>query len=224
MDFRFRSEVRASSVLRVLLLLTIGLAGIQCDESLPPVVQPAEVLTGTLALRVGANGFVLLSRDGAPVGTDGAVEIMITNQYDEVLSDSEDVQAEVVIFQSSHPGRRDTIHATKDDIQDPSMLIRYLLAIPPTKPLEILRQWPHRFSGDSTFISAADEDTVFQEKGVEVTAYKVRFTISARVKLFKKRQSVIIEETPFTVFYRWGRTGLRGRRVHGPSLQGLQED
>ena len=218
MDFRFRSEIRESPLLRILLLLTVALAGVQCDESLPPVVQPTDVLTGTIALRVGANGFVLLSRDGTPVGTDGAVDIRITNLYDEVLSDSEDVQVEVVIFQSSHPGRRDTIHATKDDIQDPSMLIRYLLAIPPARPLEILRQWPHRFSGDSTFISAADEDTVFQEKGVEVTAYKVRFTISARVKLFKKRQSVIIKETPFTVFYRWSRTGRRAYSVTGEAI------
>lgn len=207
MDSRCPSEPRPVSPATLLLLFACACAGIQCQENLPPVVQPQEVLVGGISLRVGANGYVILTAENVPVGTDGAVNIRVTNLYDEVVSDSEDVRIEAVIYQSSHPGRRDTIRAGREAIQNPSMLISYLLAIPPNKSLELMTPWSNTFAGDSAFALVADKDTVFWEKGVEVTAYKVEFTLSARVKLFKKRQMLTIGEQPFTVYYRWSRAG-----------------
>ena len=209
MASRSPSEFRRVSPVVSVLAVVIACASMHCDEDLPAVVQPKDVLVGSISLRVGANGFVLLGAGSTPAGTDGAVDIRITSLYNDVLSDSEDVHIEAIIFQSSHPERRDTVRADRDAIEDPSMLIRYLLTIPPNKPLRLVTQWSHKFAGDSTFASVADKDTVFVEKGVEVTAYKVIFTLSARVKLFKKYQTLAIKENQFTVYYRWGVTGSR---------------
>ena len=195
MDYRYRSKCA--------LLLAVAVFGLRCgDETLPPVVQPTDVLSTSVSLKLGTNGFVILPDGVTPLGDDGSIDVKVTNLYNEVLSDSEAIRVESVIFQTSHPERCDTVYGTRSNVLTYSFLLGKLVAIPPGQQFEILTQWSHTFNGGTPFWSVADKDTLIITPGRTITAHKVRFTLSTWVKIFKTRQAEHIGNQEFVVYYR----------------------
>ena len=202
MGFRYRFE-RCLRWIRILVItISMAFAFGACDESLPPVVEPANILSTSLSLKLGTNHYVVLTGGETPLGSDGAIDVTVTNLYNDVLADSEMIQVQTVIYQTSHPERRDTVYGTREDVQDPSMLLGTLLAIPPRKQLEVLTQWSHKFNGDRPFWTAPDSVLIIGVSGKNITLYKVTFTVSAHVKIFKTRPTQVIDDQEFTVYYR----------------------
>ena len=203
MDSRYLSKLRAYGA--AVLLASALAAGVGCDESLPPVTEPSNVLTTSLSLNLGVNKFVYMSNNMAPSGNDGAVDVKVTNVYKDALSDSEGVDVNVVIYQTSHPERRDTIVCDRQAVVNQSLFYIYLLAIPPGQTLEIMKQWTHSFL-DSTgwvpFWKVADLDSTIDVSGRSIGVYKVTFTVSATVRVFKTRPTESVPPQKFTVYYR----------------------
>jgi hypothetical protein len=199
--YESETESRSPCPHRSIILLCLAFLVLACDESLPPLVEPANVLSTTLQLQLGANNYVIMTGGTEPLGTDGAVDVKITNLYTEVLSDAEMIRVQAVIYQTSHPERRDTVYGDRNDVQNPSLLLGNLVAIPPGKQLEVLTQWSHAFNG-VPFWKMADSKTTIAVSGMIDTLYRVQFTVNARVQVFKTRPVQVVGDQTFTVFYR----------------------
>lgn len=203
MESKCPSKSRAGLIAKCFYFTVAAVSCLRCgDEILPPVVQPRDVLSTTVALKLGVNGFVVLSDGVTPLGDDGAVDVKVSNLYNEVLSDSEQIRIETVIFQASHPERCDTVIGTRSNVQTYSFLIGKLVAIPPGQQFEVLTQWSHTYDGGTPFWTGADIDSTITVQGTPVLVHRVTYTISTWVKIFKTRQAVYVGNQNFTVYYR----------------------
>jgi hypothetical protein len=119
-----------------------ALLGLSCDESLPPRETPPTVLSS--ALSVISNRATIYIRDGVPVGTLGAVQISVTNVYDDVLQDSCVLEGRVEIWMKDRPEVRAEFLLTEIDLVTNSMLNRRTLTIGVDTTLIMLHQWAHR--------------------------------------------------------------------------------
>ena len=120
-------------------LLAVGLS---CDESLPPRESPPTVLSSELS--VIDAGKIVVIRNGLPAGTLGAVQIRVTNVYDDVLQDSSVLSGRVEIWMKQDPEVRAEFSLTQDDLVTYRMLGGGRLTIGVDTTLILLRQWSHR--------------------------------------------------------------------------------
>ena len=202
MASKWRSEIVKRGLAFVLLAVATILGFHGCEESLPPVVKPSNVLTAELAMDLGTNAFVNMVGGKTPLGTDGAIDVKVTNHYGKVLSDSEMIQVQAEIFQTHHPERRDTIYGTRYNVINTAMLSYKMVTIPPGQELEVLTQWSHSYNDTIPFWTVADADTSVVVAGGIQTLHKVQFTVRAQITVFKRRTAISIGDRVFTVYYR----------------------
>jgi len=115
--------------------------GLSCDESLPPPEVPRTVLSGTLT--VIQAGDIVVVRDGLPIGTMGAIQIDVTNVYDEVLQDSSILEGRVEIWMKDKPDVRAEVLLTDADLVTYRMLRGRYLTIGVDSTMVLLKQWSH---------------------------------------------------------------------------------
>jgi hypothetical protein len=123
-------------------ILLAALACLSCDESLPPRESPPTVLTSSLSVITFGKPIVI--REGVPVGTLGAVEIHVTNVYDDVLQDSCVLEGRVQIWMKNNPEVRAEFLLTDPDLVTYRMLNNRTLTIGIDTTLIMLHQWSHR--------------------------------------------------------------------------------
>lgn len=123
-----------------------ALLGFSCDESLPPREEPPSVLASALTIVNAGNPIVI--RNGFPAGTMGAVQIRVTNVYDDVLQDLSILEGRVEIWAKVNPEIRAVILLTESDLVTYNLLNGGTLTIGVDTTLIMLRQWSHRTVSD----------------------------------------------------------------------------
>jgi len=126
-----------------------ALAGLSCDESLPPRESLPPVLGSQVSI-VGLGEAVVI-RGGVPAGTRGAIELRVTNLYDEVLQDSFVLEGRAEIWMKDNPVVRVEIPLTIDHVVTTGLLRGRLLTIGIDTTLIMRRQWDHRTDGGVPF-------------------------------------------------------------------------
>lgn len=131
---------------RRLILVAISWCAFSCDEFLPPREDPENVVDAILQIdsrihvvRLDSNGIIL------PNGlTVASAHYIITNLYDEVLSDLESVFAEVEISIRDHPSYRRTLLADRRNLVGPVQVFSGTLTLEPGgPPAHIVVSWAH---------------------------------------------------------------------------------
>ncbi len=117
-------------------------AGPACDESLPPREEPPTVLSSSLSI-AGTSKTVQI-RDSLPSGTTGAIEIHVTNIYDEVLQDSCILDGRAEIWIKSNPEVRTEFSFSANDVVTTGLLSGKILTIGPDVTLVMRHQWSRR--------------------------------------------------------------------------------
>jgi hypothetical protein len=118
------------------------LLGLSCDESLPPREGPPEVLSSVLS--VINDGKIVVVRGGLPAGTMGAIQINVTNVYDDVLQDSCVLEGRVEFWLKKDPSVRAEFLLTEADLVTYNLVDRTTLTIGVDTTLIMLHQWSHR--------------------------------------------------------------------------------
>jgi hypothetical protein len=140
------STVIARRYSRWIVLLAGGvipaLLGLSCDEVLPPREEPPPVLSSVLTIVSAANPIVI--RNGLPAGTMGAIQVSVTNVYDDVLQDSSILEGRVEVWMKDNPDVRAVILLTESDLVTYNLLNGGTLTIGVDTTLIMLRQWSHR--------------------------------------------------------------------------------
>jgi hypothetical protein len=120
-------------------ILAMTLAGAGCKESLPVYQDPQDVLS----LRIAA--VEQLDDHLAPPGRQ-AVRIVLqgTNLFDEPFLDSVRFDGTMKIIWERQPFRFKTIHLTKKDLSDPSMVINGRMLLVPGQSFSMEVLWNMR--------------------------------------------------------------------------------
>lgn len=119
-----------------------ALAGLSCDESLPPRESLPTVLASRMSIVSPGESVVI--RGGAPTGTRGAIELRVTNVYDEVLQDSFVLEGRAEIWLKNNPEVRAEIPLTIDHVVTTGLFRGRLLTIGTDTTMIMRRQWSHR--------------------------------------------------------------------------------
>lgn len=111
---RVRAPVRG-------LLTLLALCAFGCEESLPPRQEPSEVLSAGVDL-LNTTIQCRLS-DSTVYGGSGALIMQVKNTYTDVLSDSEQIQANITLYLKSQPGLVATLSADRNDVTNYYLLL-----------------------------------------------------------------------------------------------------
>ncbi len=179
-----------------------------CEESLPPLPGIRDPVQLAFRLNVEAGSYAVISQGGV-MGTDGGADLRVRNLYDEVLSDDEQISAEVTIWQTRHPERRVSFQLGKEALQDPSMLLGSLVAIRPGQELRLLKQWPHSFGAGTPFWTVPDSTyPIPSSSGKDAgAAFRVFYTAHATVRIFRTRPTMYSGDQNFMIDYRFTPAG-----------------
>jgi hypothetical protein len=183
--------------------LLLGLAmvfGLSCDEALPPRDRPPVVLAGEVNIVNAAKPIVI--RDGVPMGTLGAIEIRVTNIYDDVLQDSSILEGRVEIWMKARPEVRAEILLTESDLVTYRLMNGKILTIGVDTTLVMLRQWTHRSVEGIPIWEYVDLDPGMTPGGMPYCiSDPITFVIRCSLRVFKSYGQIQIDDKEVQLTY-----------------------
>lgn len=193
---RFFHPVRFA--VRGMLILPLTLMGIRCDESLPVRTNPTPV-TYSFSL---VEGTVLVS-GGVPTGRTGAIDVKVKNIYDEVLQDTENIEAVVTIRIRDMPDKGAVIRADHNDLVNTWILQGGVMTLGTDTTAWIARQWEHRTDQGVPFWSFVDSSYGVTLSGMPYwESLPITFEAEATVQVFKHSAPYRIHAAEYTLSYR----------------------
>jgi hypothetical protein len=179
-------------------VLLASVAGICCDESLPPRLEDPNTFVFTWTLEQGTCIIDSTGTYGA-----GAIDIRFTNTYTEALQDSEFVTVRLDMWLVDHPEVTAHVNFYSESLQDSTLIARGILTLVPHRPAELYHQWNHKTDLGKDFYSFLHPTLRFNPlRGIyyqqsDATTLAMRGT----VQIFRKLPPYSIPETKARIVY-----------------------
>lgn len=182
----------------VAFLLCAAVAGISCDESLPPRVDPEVVLVPSMAL----SGDVV-TVDRGSVAKGGTIVLSVRNVYDEVLSEKALIKGVVTLSLREFPDSGRTLLFGPTDLLTQGLVVGNTLTLRVQQVAELVQPWDHKTPGGTPFWALGLH--FFQrttDKGeIYFESQPVHLVVHASVQLFERVQAQKLEPREFTITY-----------------------
>jgi hypothetical protein len=172
-----------------------------CDESLPPRVEPEDVLVASVDNLAGTVTFQIGATE--PDGSNGAFFLQLRNIYDEVLQDSALVRGEIDVRLRDHPEYHTVVIADNRHLLNSWIIRARIATLGPDSTANFLRQWDHRTAGGAPFWQFASFTVGYTPMGEKYyLSDSVYCVASARVQIFKPAHPEGTPEKTFALRYR----------------------
>jgi hypothetical protein len=179
----------------VLVVLCAG-----CEESLPPRVDPVEVLHPDV--RMVGSTISLIGYDHDTLFTGGNVRLSLTNVYDEVLSEDALIRATVTLHLKEKPDSVRTLRLGLDNLVAPPGFFGPVLTIGVHESVELLAVWDQRTDNGTPFWTFPQYHIAYDSKG---RPYYQSDTISmvatTSMQVFERVQPLEIIQREMPVVY-----------------------
>jgi hypothetical protein len=185
---------------RVLSALAVAALLAGCDESLPPRVDPPEVLHPDVQM-VGKT-ISLIGHDQDTLFTGGNVRLSMTNVHDEVLSEDARIRATVTMYLKGTPDSVRTLHLGLDDLVAPPGFYGPVLTIGVQERVELLAVWDQRTDNGTPFWTFPRYHEAFDSKGR--TYYQsdtISMVVTTSMQVFERVQPLEIVQRELPVVY-----------------------
>jgi len=171
-----------------------------CDESLPPRVDPPEVLRPDVQM-VG-NTISLIGYDHDTLFTGGNVRLSMTNVHDEVLSEDARIRATVTLHLKVKPDSVRTLHLGLDDLVAPPGFFGPVLTIGVQERVELLAVWDQRTDNGTPFWTFPQYHEAFDSKGRPYyQSDTIPMVVTTSMQVFERVQPLEIVQRELPVVY-----------------------
>jgi len=191
---------RRGIVAQALSALAVALLWAGCEESLPPRVDPPEVLHPDV--RMVGNTISLTGYDNDTLFTGGNVRLSVTNVYDEVLSEDALIRATVTLYLKGYPDSVRTLRLGLDDLVSPPGFYGPVLTIGVHERVELLAVWDQRTDNGTPFWTFPRYHEALDSKGR--TYYQsdtIPMVVTTSMQVFERVQSLEIVRRELPVVY-----------------------
>jgi hypothetical protein len=189
-------SVRAHPCVLVLAVALV-LSGTGCEESLPPRVDPVEVLHPDVQI---VGNTIAIERDTNRTGGD--FRLSVKNQHDEVLSDEALIRGTVTLNVHLQPDSVRVLHLGPRDLILQSMLVGSVLTIGVNQRAELLAVWDQRTQSGTPFWTFPSYHVAYDSKGrVFYQSDTVYMSVTTSMQVFEKVQALEITQRQFPVVY-----------------------
>jgi len=121
---------------------------IACEESLPPRMEPKDVLKYAAV----SNGSYVMVQSGQVLTSD-MINLTATNTYDDVLSDNAHLVGTLALRLRDLPGPKRTLTYSRNDIWTYSVLDGNVVTMRPGQTIAVARPWNHQTEDGTPFWS-----------------------------------------------------------------------
>ena len=187
-------------LVRVLPALAVAGLWTGCEESLPPRVEPPEVLHPEV--RMAGSTISLIGYDQDTLFTGGNVRLSVTNVHDEVLSEDALIRATATLYLKMKPDSVRTLRLGLDDLVAPPGFFGPVLTLGVQERVELLGVWDQRTDNGTPFWTFPWYHEAFDSKGR--TYYQsdtVAMVVSTSMQVFERVQPVEIARREMPVVY-----------------------
>jgi hypothetical protein len=183
-----------------LLAAVLVLACAGCEESLPPRVDPVEVLRPDVQI---IGNTISLRRFGSGTNlTGGDFRLSTTNLHDEVLSGEALIRGTVALYLKQKPDSVRILDLGPDNLVRPSMLVGSVLTIGVNERVELLAVWNQRTDGGTPFWMFPLYHEAYDSKGrVFYQSDTVYMSVTTSMQVFEKVQALKIIQREIPVVY-----------------------
>ncbi len=142
-------------------------------------------------------------RDGLPVGTMGAIRIVVTNIYDDVLQDSSILGGRAEIWMKDDPDVRAEIILGDSNVVTTGLLHGRILTIGVDTTLIMLRQWSHRTDSGVPFWDYLELVSGFTPGGeMYCISNPTRYIVRCSLRIFKSYGQVQFPDQEILLTYK----------------------
>jgi hypothetical protein len=177
--------------------LCLGVSALSCDESLPPRIEPANVV----AYGVSSSGASVVVT-GGEVPTNATYSLTAMNRYDDVISDDARLNGSLTIRLKDKPEIGGSLSFSVNDLLTGRMLSGKTLTIEPGQILTLIRPWNHHTDAGVPLWQYLRLTRLITEKGkVYFRSDTTKLLVSGSLQIFEKVQAGRILQTEFPVVY-----------------------
>ena len=180
------------------IMASVLLCPIACDESLPPRLEDPNTLVFAVKLEGGTCVIDSTGTYGA-----GAIDIKCTNTYYEVLQDSEHVTVQLDMWLVEHPEANAHVNFYSEALLDSTLISNGLLTLIPGRPAELYHQWSHKTSFGRYFYSYLHLTLKFNQlKGIYwLESDTATLAMQGTVQFFRKVPAYAVPLTKSRIVY-----------------------
>jgi hypothetical protein len=188
---------RTGSILRAVVLIT-ALVFTGCEEELPLRNDPAVLLESSLEVRPGYTTI----RDSVGIGQGGAFLLTLKNVYDEVLSDSAQIQANLEVRMLSRPELYAVVRADGSNLLNSNVFRSNIVTLGVDTAAILLKQWSHKASNGVPFWTYVTLRLQYTPAGTPyLQSDTVRFSVRGSIQVFKYKAPTPFRETQIGLVY-----------------------
>lgn len=174
-----------------------------CEESLPPYVEPVNVLDGSIERLSPDTLRVYYASDGEYLGSDLLrVNVKIANAYPQLLQGSVLVKGRVNVYVVAPvPIVGVPVVLARQNLAQPP-IFQEAIALPPGQAAQLRAEWyPFDARGGFVFSSVPHVETVMPDSTVVRTYLPMTFRVEADVQIFERVPSVRTRTLEFVQQY-----------------------
>jgi hypothetical protein len=171
-----------------------------CEESLPPRVDPPEVLHPDV--QIVGDIISLHPFDNDTLFTGGNVRLSMTNVHDEVLSEDALIRATVTLHLSVKPDSVRTLHLGRDELVAPPGFFGPVLTLRVHERVELMGVWDQRTDNGTPFWTFPAYHEALDSKGR--TFYQsdtISMVVTTSMQVFERVQPLEIIKRELPVVY-----------------------
>jgi len=184
----------------VLLAAVLAMVCVGCEESLPPRIDPEEVLHPDV--QIVGNTISLHGYDHDTLFTGGNVRLFVTNVHDEVLSEEALIRATVTMHLKQKPDSVRTLELGRENLVLPAGFFGSVLTIGVQERVELLAVWDQRTDGGTPFWTFPLYHEAYDSKGrVFYQSDTLYMSVTTSMQVFEKVQALEIIHRELPVVY-----------------------
>ncbi len=172
-----------------------------CEESLPPRVDPPEVLhpdVGMVGDIISLHGY----GGDDTLFTGGNVRLSMTNVHDEVLSEDALIRATVTLSLSVKPDSVRTLQLGRDDLVAPPGFFGPVLTLGVHEHVELMGVWDQRTDNGTPFWTFPTYHEAFDSKGrTFFQSDTISMVVTTSMQVFERVQPLEIIKRELPVVY-----------------------